>query len=178
MQRWKARLEKIGRVQTFDYDYVREGRRRPDPMPQLIAAHRAALLELQKDGREIFLAGKSMGGRMGCHVALGENVRGVICFGYPLCAMGDRTKLRDAVLRELASPILFIQGTRDSLCPLELLGKVRGEMSAPNFLHVVDGGDHSLQVTKTKLRADGETQDDVDERIFVAIEKFAGERAG
>ena len=62
-----------------------------------------------------------MGGRIGCHVSLEEKVDGLVCLGYPLCAMGDRTKLRDEVLRALTAPILFVQGTRDSLCPLDLL---------------------------------------------------------
>ena len=48
-----------------------------------------------------------MGGRIGCHLALEEKVSGLICLGYPLCAMGDRTKLRDQVLRSLGTPILL-----------------------------------------------------------------------
>ena len=113
-----------------------------------------------------------MGGRIGCHVSLEKKVDGLVCLGYPLCAMGDRTKLRDEVLRALTAPILFVQGTRDSLCPLDLLERVRGEMKAPNFLHVVEGGDHSLRVPKRQLQAMGETQEAVDQRIFQAISKF------
>ena len=45
-------------------------------------------------------------------------------------------------------------------------------MKAPNSLYVVEGGDHSLQVTKRQLQASGETQDDVDQRILDAIAKF------
>jgi predicted alpha/beta-hydrolase family hydrolase len=86
--------------------------------------------------------------------------------------MGDRTKLRDKVLRELTTPVLFVQGTRDSLCPLDLLEQVRTEMTAPNFLHIVEDGDHSLMVSKRKLQAKSETQDDVDQRIFEAIREF------
>ncbi len=107
-----------------------------------------------------------MGGRIGCHVSLEEKVDGVVCLGYPLCGGGDPSKLRDKVLREMQTPILFVQGTRDSLCPLDLLGKVRAEMKAPTFLHVVEGGDHSLQVSKRQLAAAGETQKEVDERIL------------
>jgi len=171
MQRWKKRLNEIGDVQTVDYDYMREGRKRPDHLPQLITAHRKALSEERvKAPGPIFLIGKSMGGRIGCHVALEEKVDGVICLGYPLCAMGDRTKLRDQVLRDLRRPILFVQGTRDSLCPLDLLEKVRSEMSAPNFLHVVEGGDHSLLVRNKDLA--NETQEDVDQRIAGSISDF------
>ena len=86
--------------------------------------------------------------------------------------MGDRTKLRDEVLRALTSPILFVQGTRDSLCPLDLLERVRAEMKAPNFLHVVEGGDHSLRVPKRQLQAMSETQEEVDQRALQAISKF------
>jgi predicted alpha/beta-hydrolase family hydrolase len=173
MQRWKQRLATIGRVETFDYDYMREGRRRPDPLAQLIAAHRDALAQArQTTGEPTFLVGKSMGGRIGCHVALVEKVNGVICLGYPLCGGGDSLKLRDQVLRELRTPILFVQGTRDTLCPLDLLEKVRNEMIAPNVLHAVEGGDHSLLVGKRHLHAAGETQDDVDQRIEEAISAF------
>ena len=171
MQRWKQRLTRIGEVETFDYDYLREGRRRPDRLPQLIAAHRAALAGVRpKTSGPIFLIGKSMGGRIGCHVALEDAVNGVVCLGYPLCAMGDRSKLRGQVLRDLRTPILFVQGTCDSLCPLDLLENVRKEMSAPNFLHVVEGGDHSLIVRKKDLGS--ETQEDVDQRIAKAISDF------
>ena len=111
-----------------------------------------------------------MGGRIGCHLALEEKVDGLICLGYPLCAMGDRSKLRDQVLRDLRTPILFVQGTRDSLCPLDLLESVRQEMSAPNVLQVVEGGDHSLIVRKKDLGS--ETQEDVDQRILKAITEF------
>jgi len=171
MQAWKRRLAQFGEVETLDYDYMRTGRKRPDRLPELIAAHRAALIAArEKTSAPIFPIGKSMGGRIGCHLALEEKVSGLICLGYQLCAMGDRTKLRDQVLRELKTPILFVQGTRDPLCPLELLEKVRPEMSAPNFLHLVEGGDHSLIVRKKDL--EGATQDDVDLRIAKAIRDF------
>jgi predicted alpha/beta-hydrolase family hydrolase len=177
MQRWKMCLSEIGQVETFDYDYMREGRKRPDRLPQLIEAHRAALARVsQKFPGPIFLIGKSMGGRIGCHVALEEKVTGLICLGYPLCAMGDRTKLRDQVLRDLQTPILLVQGTRDSLCPLDLLEKVRAQMTALNFLHVVEGGDHSLSVRKKDLL--NETREDIDQRILKSIRDFISQVRG
>ena len=174
MQDWKRRLSEIGEVETFDYDYMRAGRKRPDPLPQLIAAHRAALEEAREKHQSdsTFLIGKSMGGRIGCHVSLEEKVEGLVCLGYPLWAMGDRTKVRDEVLRALTTPIVFVQGTRDSLCPPDLLERVRAEMKAVNFLHVLEGGDHSLRVPKRQLQATGETQEGVDQRILQAISKF------
>jgi predicted alpha/beta-hydrolase family hydrolase len=173
MQKWKQYLQTIGEVSLFDYDYMREGRKRPDPPPQLIAAHRSALVEAHENSSEpIFLIGKSMGGRIGCHLALEEEVAGLICLGYPLCGGGDRTKLRDKVLRDLETPILFVQGTRDPLCPLDLLEEVRSQMKVPNFLHLVEDGDHSLRLTKRGLQVAGERQDDIDQRILTAISEF------
>jgi predicted alpha/beta-hydrolase family hydrolase len=174
MQNWKRRLSEIGEVETFDYDYMRAQRKRPDPLPQLIAAHRNALEAAREKYQpdSTFLIGKSMGGRIGCHVSLEEKIDGLVCLGYPLCAMGDRTKRRDEVLRALTTRILFVQGTRDALCPLDLLERVRAEMKAPNFLHVVEGGDHSLRVPKRQLQATGETQEDINHRLFEAVAGF------
>jgi predicted alpha/beta-hydrolase family hydrolase len=174
MQVWKERLSEIGEVETFDYDYMREGRKRPDPLPNLIVAHRKALKVAQEQyqTKSTILIGKSMGGRIGCHVSLEEKVDGLVCLGYPLCAMGDRTKLRDEVLRALPTPILFVQGTRDAMCPLDLLDRVRGEMKATNFLHVVEGGDHSLRVPKRQLKAADETQEHVDQLVYDAVARF------
>jgi predicted alpha/beta-hydrolase family hydrolase len=174
IQNWKRRLSEIGNVETFDYAYMREGRKRADPLPKLIAANREALSDARKryPAESTILIGKSMGGRVGCHLSLEEKVDGLICLGYPLCAMGDHTKLRDEVLRALNTPILFVQGTRDSLCPLDLLERVRSEMKAPNFLHVVEGGDHSLRIPKRQLQATGQTQEDIDQGILNAIAGF------
>ena len=174
MQNWKRRLSDIGDVETLDYAYMREGRKRPDPLPKLIAAHRDALSDARKrhPAESTILIGKSMGGRVGCHLSLEEKVDGLICLGYPLCAMGDRAKLRDEVLRTLNIPILFVQGTRDPLCPLDLLERVRAEMKTQNALHIVEGGDHSLRVPKRQLQATIRTQEEIDRQILKAIAGF------
>ena len=80
MQRWKERLQTIADVELFDYPYMRERRRRPDPLLQLIAAHRQAFVEAQDRHRtrSTILVGKSMGGRIGCHVSLEEKIDGLI----------------------------------------------------------------------------------------------------
>src|SRR5947207_5207754 len=174
MQQWKVRLQTIGDVEIFDYGYTREHRKRPDPLPKLNGADRKAVAGGRKKhpNAVTILTGKSMGGRIGCHVSLTEKVDGLICLGYPLCAMGNRAKLRDEVLRVLTTPILFVQGTRDALCPPDLLERVRAEMNAPNSLHIVEGGDHSLRVPKRQLQATGETQEDIDQQILRSITEF------
>jgi hypothetical protein len=173
MQRWKVRLDTLGCVVPFDYSYMLEGHKRPDRLPELIAAHREALAAARKTNPgPLILIGKSMGGRVGCHLSLEEEVTGLVCLGYPLCGGANPAKLRDEVLRALRTPILFVQGTRDSLCPLELLEPVRAEMKAPTHLHVVEGGDHSLVVRKRALSKANQTQEEVDQQILQTIASF------
>ena len=179
MQRFAALLAELGQVKSFDYPYMRagaDGRRRkaPDKLEVLIAAHReelAAVRSAATPGDKVVLAGKSMGGRVGCHVALEENVSGVICFGYPL--RGQNGKLRDEVLLALRTPVLFVQGTRDSLCPLDELERTRTRMTAPSELFIVEGGDHSLEATKTALKAQGTSQADVERAIQSVVRRFS-----
>jgi predicted alpha/beta-hydrolase family hydrolase len=179
MRAWRARLASIGNVEvevdvrTFDYPYMRAGKRRsPDRLPVLIAAHRAELAKLRATAAgPIFLIGKSMGGRIGCHVALEESVAGLICLGYPLRS-GATGALRDQVLLALETPVLFVQGTRDPLCPLDLLAEVRPRMKTSSSLLIVEGGDHSLAVSATVRKARGETQSDSDARVLEAIRSF------
>jgi uncharacterized protein len=173
MRAWRERLSSVGAVRTFDYPYMRAPRRRsPDRLPLLIAAHRSELAELRaRAAGPVFLIGKSMGGRIGCPVALEEQVAGLVCLGYPLKSASSGA-LRDEVLLALRAPILFVQGTRDPLCPLELLAEVRARMTAPSTLLVVDGGDHSLAVSAAARKARGETQADSDARVLEAIRDF------
>src|SRR4051812_15866693 len=80
---WKERLSSIAPTVSFDYPYVRDGRRAPDPLPKLVAAHREALKKLSSEHTgPMVLAGKSMGSRVGCHLALEEpQVSALVCFG-------------------------------------------------------------------------------------------------
>ena len=166
MRAWAERLGEIGKVVPFDYRYQLAGKRRPDPLPALVARHREAIAEARaRHAGPLVLAGKSMGSRVGCHVSLEEPIEALICFGYPLRAAGSG-KIRDEVLRTLRAPVLFLQGTRDPLCPLPLLESVRRQMQARNELHVVEGGDHSLRVGRRL------PQEPVDAAMLAAVRGF------
>jgi uncharacterized protein len=173
MESWAGALEELGRVVRFDYPYMAAGRKAPDRLPKLLIAHREAL-EAARDEHEperVILIGKSMGSRVGCHLSNEENIEvdGLVCLGYPLKAPSKTAKVRDEVLRALETPILFVQGTRDRLCPLELLAEVRPKMEAPNELHVVEEGDHSLKITKRHTKATGVTQEESDAAALQAL---------
>ena len=175
MRAWARRLAALGEVVTFDYPYMKAKRKSPDKQPVLVAAHAAALDEARaRHGadRPVVLAGKSMGSRMGCHLAVERGgVTALVCFGYPLRS-GATGALRDQVLLALRAPILFLQGSKDPLGPLADLAAVRERMTAPNELHVVEGGNHSLEVGKRELAASGRTQDGEDQAVLAAVRAF------
>ena len=176
MTSWTERLKVIGQVVRFDYPYAIAGKRSPDRLPVLIAAHRAALADARAQAPDsVILVGKSMGSRIGCHVALEEPVTAIVCLGYPLrSARGD---LRSDVLLALRTPVLFVQGSRAPLCPLEALGAVRQRMVAPTVLHVVEGSDHSLRLGARALRERQLTQEAIDDGIMAAVVAFVSGHA-
>lgn len=167
MKAWKKRLATIERTVSFDYPRVRT-------RAGLLEAHRAALVKARRPGERVVLAGKSMGGRYGCHLANEPDVsvEALVCFGYPLVGT-QKGDVRDEVLYALRTPVLFVQGTRDPLCPLDLLAEVRAKMRAPSELHIVDGGDHSLLVRKK----DGRTQREVDDEVLRVVRAFLSARS-
>jgi predicted alpha/beta-hydrolase family hydrolase len=175
MVRFAKHLSRVGEVITFDYPYMLARRRAPDRWDTLVAAHRDALAKVQQDAgdRPIYLAGKSMGSRVGCHVSQTDSVRGVICFGYPL--VGRNGAKRDEVLLSMKTPVLFIQGSRDVLCPLAQLESVRERMTAPNRICVINGGNHSLIVSAAGLRRQHTTQEILESYVISSIGEFIQE---
>ncbi len=172
MQRFADYLSKLGPVDTFDYPYQLAGRKYPDRLPVLIAAHKEAIARTRRHLGPIVLVGKSMGSRVGCHASLDETVAGLVCLGYPLLGAGDPAKRRDEVLLELTTPVLFVQGTRDPLCPLPELEALMPRLRTRAELHVVDEGDHSLQVTRSYLKRNATSQEAIDQQVVAAIERF------
>ncbi len=172
---WKQRLGRIGTVVAFDYNYMALGRKAPDRLPKLLVRHKEVLAEARTTHPTcgpVILVGKSMGSRVGCHLSLEESIDGLICLGYPLRSLGKSKAVRDEVLVALQVPVLFCQGSKDPMGPLDLFAQVRERMSALSEIHVVEGGNHSLRVGVRALKAQGLTQDDVDEQTFAAIRGF------
>lgn len=141
-------------VVAFDYPYLAAGRKAPDRLPTLVAAHEAAAAHLAGLVGRMVIAGKSMGGRVGSHVS-GFDATRRIFYGYPLVALG-KTEPRDTThLDRLTGSMLFIQGERDRMAPADLLRPVVSRLGAD--LHVVPDADHSFKVPKRS----GRTEDDV-----------------
>lgn len=134
------------RIVTFDYPYLSEARRVPDRLETLMAAHRAVIAATRSPGRRLLLAGKSMGGRVASHLS-GVDCDGLVFFGYPLVAIGSTTPRDTSHLGTWSVPMLFIQGERDRLAPLDLLGPIVAGLPSAD-LAVIPDADHSFRVPK------------------------------
>lgn len=106
---------------TFNYPYTERGAKRPDHQEKLLSCHSAAAEFLEQQVDELFLAGRSMGGRMGTYlVADGYQAAGLILYAYPLHPPGKQEKLRVDQFARISVPMLFLQGTKDSLSRMDL----------------------------------------------------------
>jgi uncharacterized protein len=99
---------------------------------------------------------------MASHVAAaGEPCSGLVFLGYPLHPPGRTDKLRAEHLGRIAVPMLFIEGTRDPFCDLDLLRRVLKKLKAPTTLHIIEGGDHSFRVPKALQRSEAQVLEEV-----------------
>lgn len=159
------RLEERG-VATFRYQfpYIEQGKRRPDPPKRLLATVRAAVSAARSaaPGLRLIAGGKSMGGRMTSQAQAEEALPGVeaLAFvGFPLHAAGKPPSVERGVhLADVKLPMLFLQGTRDSLADLELLRPLLDPIHPRPTLRIVDGADHGFHVLKRSGRTDDQVQ--------------------
>lgn len=151
-------------VVRFDYPYAAEGRRAPDRLATLLAAHRAVVSALPLAGRRLLLAGKSMGGRVGSHLH-DVGAAGWVFLGYPLVAAGTQEPRDTAHLGALRSPLLFVQGERDRLAPLDLLAPIVGRLEHARLV-VIPEADHSFRVPQRAGVTEGEMLDHLAKTIL------------
>lgn len=142
----------------FNFPYMEQGRKAPNRPPVLEATWQKVIESVvektQLSANQIFVSGKSMGGRYASIIASKQQFAGVILFGYPLHAPGKSSTLKIEHFKDISCPILFIQGTRDSLCQLDKLQQSL-EKFVPNAnLHIIEGGDHSFKTLKRLNRTE------------------------
>ena len=92
-------------------------------------------------------------------------MRGLVFFGFPLHPSGKPSSDRGAHLADVDVPMLFLQGTRDRLAGLELLGPIVADLGERATLHVVEGADHGFHV----LQRSGRDDDEVIEELAGAV---------
>jgi uncharacterized protein len=136
---------------NFNFDYMEQRRKVPDPQPKLQARYRGVIADVvaKHQPKRLIIGGKSMGGRVASYVA-GDiaEVNGLVFLGYPLHPPGKPDQMRDAHLYGLAKPMLFVSGTKDTFAERPLLERVVGQIGDRATLVWIEGGDHSLKTSK------------------------------
>lgn len=162
---------------TFNFVYSEKRRGAPDRKDKLEACYLAViqsvLVNRKLKGNRLAIGGKSMGGRIASQVAAAiqtgelsvsgpapnsgtkkatatkDVISGLVFLGYPLHPPGKPEQLRDAHLKDINSPMLFIQGTKDPFATPDELRTVIKKHKLPATLHLIEGGDHSFKVPKS-----------------------------
>jgi predicted alpha/beta-hydrolase family hydrolase len=156
----------------YQFPYMEKGGKRPDPPAIAQAAVRAAVAKAAKifPGLGLIAGGKSFGGRMTSQAQAAAplpGVRGLAFAGFPLHPAGKPSTDRADHLAKIDIPMLFLQGTRDSLAEVALIEGVVKRLGPLATLHLEEGADHSFHVLARSGRNDREVMNEI-------LDAFAG----
>ena len=147
----------------YQFPYMEQGGRRPDPPRRAHAAVRAAVAEAARalPRLPLFAGGKSFGGRMTSQAQAAAplpRVHGLAFLGFPLHPAGRPSRDRGEHLFEVAIPMLFLQGTRDALADLPQIEPLCGALGERATLRLFPDADHSFHVPARSGRTDPEVR--------------------
>lgn len=150
----------------FNFPFMEQGSKRPDSPAVAHAAIRAAVAEAARHVPDVplFAGGKSYGGRMSTQAQAIEplpGVDGIVLLGFPLHPAGKPSTERAAHLADVKLPMLFLQGTRDSLADLNLITQTTASLGKKASLHIMDGADHAFHVLVRSGRTDVQVRDEL-----------------
>ena len=150
----------------YQFPYMEKGARRPDPPAIAQAAVRSAVAEAGRycAGLCLIAGGKSFGGRMTSQAQAASplaGVKGLAFFAFPLHPAGKPSTDRAKHLSDIKIPMLFLQGTRDSLAELPHLEPVANSLGPLATLHLAREADHSFHVLARSGRNDREVMAEI-----------------
>ena len=155
----------------FNFPFAEAKKTRPDPLPVLRRTFRSALGAIARDPTaapaHLVLCGMGLGAQAAADVAGARaRVDALVLLGFPLHPQGKPEKVQPETLFRIVSPMLFLQGTRDRRCDLDVLRRTLTRVGAPTALHAIQHADHHFAVPKKS----GRTPEDVREEILGAID--------
>lgn len=153
-------------VLRFNFPYMEKGSKRPDSPAIAHAAIRAAVTKANKLAGDLplFAGGRSFGSRMTSQAQADDalpDVRGLVFFAWPLHPSGKPAADRAEHLSKVKLPMLFLQGTADTLAETRLLKPVVAGLGKRARLHLVDHADHSFHVPAKSGRKDTEVLNEI-----------------
>lgn len=162
-----AGLERRGiAALRYQFPYMEQGGKRPDPPRRAQAAVRAAVAAAARMAPELplFAGGKSFGGRMTSQAQAADplpGVRGLVFLGFPLHPAGRPSRERAQHLFDVRIPMLFLQGTRDTLATLDELEPLCAALGSRATLRLFADADHSFHVPARTGRTDAQVMSDM-----------------
>ncbi len=129
------------------------------------------------DHCRLFAGGRSFGARMTSQAQAGEPlppVRGLVCVGFPLHPAGKPSIDRARHLAAVRVPMLFLQGTKDTLAETGLIEGVVAELGASATLLITPNADHSFHVPARSGRTDIQVREEILDRTASWIRQLAG----
>lgn len=136
----------------FNFPFTENKKGRPDTPAVAHQAIEAAINKARDLFPELplFAAGKSFGGRMSSQYLSNHPdaaVKGIIFYGFPLHPAGKPSIDRAAHLEAVKVPMLFLQGTKDTLAQWDLIEEVCGSLKKAKLVKL-EGADHSFKAGK------------------------------
>lgn len=139
----------------FNFPYIEKKKKVPDP-PAIAEKTVATAINKAHEmfpQKPLFVSGKSFGGRMTSQYLSKDTpsfVKGVIFFGFPLHAPGKPSTDRAAHLKDVKVPMLFLQGTKDTLARIDLIEEVTTGLPLA-MLEKFEAADHSFKAGKREF---------------------------
>jgi len=145
----------------YQFPYMESGSKRPDVPKVAHGAVRAATAEARRrfPRSTLIAGGKSFGARMTSQAQALQplpGVAGLAFVGFPLHPAGKPAVDRADHLKQVAIPMLFLQGTRDELADLQLLQPVVKALGSHATLELFDDADHAFHVRVRSGRTDAQ----------------------
>lgn len=139
----------------FNFPFMENKKGRPDSPAVAHETIDAAIVKANElfPKLPLFLSGKSFGGRMSSQY-LSEHpdsiAKGIVFFGFPLHASGKPSTDRAEHLKKIKVPMLFLQGSKDTLAEWDLIESVCKSLKKAKLIKF-EGADHSFKAGKKDI---------------------------
>jgi uncharacterized protein len=150
----------------YQFPYMEHGSKRPDLPKVAHATVRAAVAAATRllPKLPLVAGGKSFGGRMTSQAHAASplpGVRGMVFLGFPLHPAGKPSQERGKHLFDVTIPMLFLQGTRDTLAAIDEIKPLCAALGERATLKLFADADHSFHVPARSGRTDAQILDAV-----------------
>ena len=139
----------------FNFPFMENKKGRPDAPAVAHQAIETAIVKAQKlfPKLPLFVAGKSFGGRMTSQYLSThphDEIKGIVFYGFPLHPPGKPSIERAEHLKQVKTPMLFLQGTKDEFATGKLIESVCSSLPLAELVKI-EGANHAFKAGKQDI---------------------------